>query len=604
MDFSPITMNGKVQNYTQQWRGLNHSERCGEGELYDMKNLTGDHFPLLATRKPRGIDMAFQGRVTSILTKSGIGTFYAVWGATGETEVWFGGRKLNELEIPPTKRDRAMLVSMGAYVILFPHGVWFSCAGWTYDSIPENFEHGTIDNTVSHANTVNDPCTVTLCDREGNSYQYVKGTTAPTDHDKIWIDTTGGELHGKRWDSITTTWVIIPQVYTRIQATGIGVGFKEGDGVQVTWPTREKAGWSIITKREDDWILLPLLYSSPGTQNAGTTKVERTHPQMDYVTECNNRLWGCYYGQKDGEVLNEIYACALGDFKNWNKFQGTSMDSYAASRGSDGPWTGAITYQGKPTFFKENSIETVYVSSTGAHEIVSNQVKGCQRTAYGNGSLAVVGELLYYYTGRDVVAYDGNTTTKVSQAWGQSRFDTACAGACGRKYYINCVSYDVILPSGQEQMVTYVYDTTTGTWFKEETEEITVMGGDGDMLYMADTHNLIWVPEHPFAESDTIDWMAETGDIGLTTPNRSYLSRILLRLHLEKDGWCDVWVMYDSTEQWEHLRHIAYADWLQSRQISYIPKRCDHMRIRITGHGGAKIYAIGTQTKEGSDLTI
>lgn len=603
MDFSPITMNGKVQNYTQQWRGLNHSERCGEGELYDMKNMTGDCFPVLATRKSRGMVMAFQGRVVSILTKSGIGTFYAVWGPTGETEIWFGGRKLDELEIPATKRDRAMLVSMGAYVILFPHGVWFSCAGWTEDYIPESFEHGSIDNTVSHRNTASDPCVVSLCDREGNAYQYVKGTTAPTDHDKIWIDTAGGEEHGKRWDTIATTWVIIPQVYTKIQASGIGVGFKQGDGVQVTGPAGEIGGWSILTKVEDNTIILPLLYSEPMTFQAGVTVVERKHPKLNYVVECNNRLWGCYYGQEDGEVLNEIYACALGDFKNWNKFQGTSMDSYAASRGSDGAWTGAITYQGKPTFFKENCIETVYVSSSGAHEIVTNQVKGCQRAAYGNGSLAVVGELLYYYTGRDVVAYDGSTTTKVSAAWGQSRFDTACAGACGRKYYINCVSYDVLLPEGQEQTATYVYDTTLGTWFKEGEEEFTVMGGDGDVLYMADTRNMVWVPEMRYAEVP-FDWMAETGDYGLVTPNRTYLSRFVLRLMLEKDAWCDVWVMYDSTEQWEHIRHIEHADWLQSRQISYIPKRCDHMRIRITGHGGAKIYALGTQTKEGSDLTI
>lgn len=33
--------------------GLNHSAGAGDGELWDMRNLTSDHYPLLATRAPR-----------------------------------------------------------------------------------------------------------------------------------------------------------------------------------------------------------------------------------------------------------------------------------------------------------------------------------------------------------------------------------------------------------------------------------------------------------------------------------------------------------------------------------------------------------------------
>ena len=34
--------------------GYNHNLRIGEGEFYDMKNLTSSYYPLLATRQPRG----------------------------------------------------------------------------------------------------------------------------------------------------------------------------------------------------------------------------------------------------------------------------------------------------------------------------------------------------------------------------------------------------------------------------------------------------------------------------------------------------------------------------------------------------------------------
>ena len=33
--------------------GLNHTYGAGDGELWDMKNLTSDHYPLLATRMQR-----------------------------------------------------------------------------------------------------------------------------------------------------------------------------------------------------------------------------------------------------------------------------------------------------------------------------------------------------------------------------------------------------------------------------------------------------------------------------------------------------------------------------------------------------------------------
>ena len=38
--------------------------------------------------------------------------------------------------------------------------------------------------------------------------------------------------------------------------------------------------------------------------------VERRVPDMEYITEYGNRLWGC---SKDG---HEIYCCKLGDVKN------------------------------------------------------------------------------------------------------------------------------------------------------------------------------------------------------------------------------------------------------------------------------------------------
>ena len=42
-----------VKGRQTRFNGLNHTLGAGDGELWDMENLTGDYFPLLASRRPR-----------------------------------------------------------------------------------------------------------------------------------------------------------------------------------------------------------------------------------------------------------------------------------------------------------------------------------------------------------------------------------------------------------------------------------------------------------------------------------------------------------------------------------------------------------------------
>ena len=110
----------------------------------------------------------------------------------------------------------------------------------------------------------------------------------------------------------------------------------------------------MIWGKGDDYIVVIGILDTTQTISNSIT-IERRMPSMDFVTESENRLWGCRYGTaNNGEVVNEIYSSKLGDFKNWNCFMGLSTDSYVASCGTDGQFTGAITHLGYPLFFKEN----------------------------------------------------------------------------------------------------------------------------------------------------------------------------------------------------------------------------------------------------------
>ena len=95
---------------------------------------------------------------------------------------------------------------------------------------------------------------------------------------------------------------------------------------------------SISGANKDTTVLLEPYFTT--TQNTPIT-ISRKMPKMDFVIESNNRLWGCRYGENnDGDTVNEIYCSKQGDFKNWQCFEGVATDSYVASCGTDGEWTG------------------------------------------------------------------------------------------------------------------------------------------------------------------------------------------------------------------------------------------------------------------------
>lgn len=45
------------RNMTTQFLGYNHTLRPGQGQWYDMKNLTSSFYPVLSPRRPRGLRM-------------------------------------------------------------------------------------------------------------------------------------------------------------------------------------------------------------------------------------------------------------------------------------------------------------------------------------------------------------------------------------------------------------------------------------------------------------------------------------------------------------------------------------------------------------------
>ena len=388
------------------FRGYNHNLRIGDGEFFDMKNMTSDYYPVLSPRGKRGFYVK-PASPQGLIAKDAICYVDGREFVMGEYRVDMGLSTAAE-DCPK------QLISMGAYVIIMPDKKYINTMDIT--------QHGDIEASFESTTDVS----FALCTITGDVYSdTVISPDQPANPNNLdyWIDTSSTPHTLKQYSATSSMWVSIATTYVKIAATGIGKAFEVYDGVTISGIADEKLqdlnGTMAIWAKGDDYIVVIGILDAVTTQAAsvGAVKVERRMPNMDFVIESGNRLWGCRYGiALNGEVVNEIYASKLGDFKNWSCFIGLSTDSYAASCGTDGPFTGAITHMGYPLFFKENCVHKVYGNYPANFQIQDTACRGVQKGCHN--SLAIVNETLFYKARSGICGFDGSLPTEASYALG------------------------------------------------------------------------------------------------------------------------------------------------------------------------------------------
>lgn len=338
----------------------------------------------------------------------------------------------------------------------------------------------------------------------------------------------------------------------------------------------------------------PMVITTPISIETAEVK-ETSMPDMDYVIESENRLWGCKYGlNNNGEWVNEIYSSRLGDFKDWAEESPlTSMSPYVINVGTSGKFTGAINYGGKPIFFKEDCMHRVFGDYT-PYSCVATPCKGVQEGC--SKSLAIVNDVLYYKSRSGICAYDGSLPVEISSNFGDKQYTDAVGGAIGNKYYISMKDVE----TGEHEM--FVYDTVKRLWHKEDNTQATQFcNHQGNLYYIDRADNRIHVVKGTgngvVAETDPIKWGAETGILGATTPDDKYVTRIDLRMSVAKGSKVSLHIEYDSMGEWERLMEIEGLT-LNTFTVPVIPRRCDHFRLKFEGEGDAKIFSISKTLEE------
>lgn len=518
--FTALTEQSKVRKQVIEFKGYNHNSSIGDGEFYDMQNLSPDYYPVLSPRKPRGT-------VSQLITPNGLmHKNYLVY--VDGTNLYYNG--VIKGQVTDSKKQ---LVSMGAYILIFPDKKYYNTATDTFGSLEASF---TTTGTVT-----------------------VQGST----------------LDGTYADTATS-------LYAKITCTGIGANFKQYDGITISGSISVLNKTVVIQAIGTDYIVVAGKIGAD-TSHVGIT-VSRAVPDMNFITESENHIWGC------SSIKHEIYSCKLGDPFNWNCYEGISTDSYTVTVGSDGEFTGAITYLGYVLFFKEDCIHKIYGSKPSNYQVMTSTcrgvMKGCEK------SLAIVNETLYYMSCNGIVAYEGSIPESISHPFGDIKYTDGVAGSIGDKYYIS-------MKNGSTYHL-FVFDEKVGLWYREDNTNAIYFTTLDDKLYYIDgnTKKLMTIEG---SDSETIQWYAYFSDFQEKDMNKKYVSKVQFRLELEKDSIFEAYIMYENSGIWNKITTIE-GKMKRSVNAAIPIRRCDYYVIKLSGAGPCKLYSMVKTYTEGSDL--
>ena len=625
MLYPTLTATSRVREWTYQFYGLDRRPLAYNGQkargsgispmTFDaMGNMSGEPWPLLSSRHKRGTVADLE----SPQALAALGKLAWIDGGT----LYYNGEatSIDDLSTEESMLPKR-LITMGAYLIIMPDKRYYNTADPT--------DTGSIERLYETETGV--IVKLTLCDMDGTDYPENEffisdrdpllvydewaaeqeedaepgedDPAMPEDGD-YWLDTS--QKPHALYQLYEGEWVGIPAVYVKIQAVGIGQGLSKQDGVKIeglSYTGQNESlqeqiealnGTHIVQAVSDNYIVVAGVIDAAYTQYLGTVRADRRMPETDFLFECNNRLWGCRYGEQDGEMVNRLYACALGDFKNWEKYQGTSMDSYYVNIGAAGPFTGGAAHRSYPHFFKENCVYKIYGDKPSNFQTQVTECDGVKRGC--SGSLIGYNGLLYYVGVNGPVAFE-SLPVLCGEALGDGKNITeATAGQARGNYYLSAKG-----ENGQWDL--YVMDTEHGAWHREDDSHALGFAELNGEMYMLHANGFLYALNGSAGEEEEepVMWYAETATMGYEYADHKYLSRFLLRMNLEKDAACQVYVQYDSDGLWQRKGAIQGADRVKTYLLPIVPRRCEHMKVRIEGRGSVQLWGVARELSMGRE---
>lgn len=525
-----------VQN---TFRGYQHTESANEEMLYDMENLSADAAPLLSVRKKRCL-------LATIPNPLGLYIHDAVYYVSGVRFCRLeedGQETILNPGLPLSDTEQKKFAELNGYIVIYPDKLYYHPESNTFGRLEESY-------------------TGTVTFRDGVYAQ------------------------------------VYAQANTIVLESPFSGCFRVGDAVEISGcedDLKPNNGSFIIREIEDNKYLRFYENSFFRTDTPGTyahmalnISIKRALPDMDFLFECENRIWGC----KD----NDIFASKLGDPFNFYAYDGgISSGSYWVQAGSEGKFTGACSFLGYPTFFKERHIYKIHGSRPSNYQMLSSASRG---VAAGSGqSTAIAGDRLFYLSPAGMTVYSGGIPADLSACFGGAAYQNAVAGSNGTKYYAAVEDLD-------HKPCLFVYDTLQGIWHKETCGHMIAICFSG-LLYLLEQENgngRLWavgddIPAYAVPEA-AVESCAVFGPCVYALPGKIHLHRIHIQADLKTNAELEIQLSYDNGPYEVCARFSETEN--RTAAIPLIPRRCGHFTMRLAGKGQWIIRSISREYTKGS----
>lgn len=534
--------------------GYDERDKIDESQMAKMRNMSSDALPAMSPRKPR-LHVCSQSGITAMCTPE-----YTPFDLTEFTGVaggyfYYNGTKITNKQLSNTEKS---IADFGGNICIFPDKVF-------YRYLP-NPDTGEVEPIL----------------QDMNKSVSVSGAVFHSSLNKITGEYTAYiQKSGAGFDEVFS-----------IGDSIIISGCSEAQNNTVVVQSRRKfaAADSIVSAVVNEATsskLSLLMYTKRGeyalfknTADSNTVKIEISIPDMNHICVHANRLWGT---SENGEY---IYASKLGDCFNFNSFQGLEDDSWYSEIGTDGEFTGIVSYRTAVVAFKRNYIHHIYGDSPRNFSIPKQTYGG----ALDGRSIAEVGGALYYMSDNGFYEYTGGEPEKISSCI-KTVYKRCCAGTDGKRYYA-CAE----LPGGGTELL--VLDPMHGVWHKEDNTKFIAFVKHNEFLYGATSTDM-----YKFGDgTEDVDWCVVSKKFTLRDIDFKGVNAVYIRMDAPIGTEARVYTSCDEGG-FKPAGQICGSEFVVYR-VPVRFEKCDSFRIMLEGNGNVVVHDIEIVTYKGGRTNV
>lgn len=541
--------------------GINRANGTPLGEWDTLSGFDLTAYPALRTCLPYAYsDIVSSGNITGYTYRNGVLVYTTADG------IYLDGKGTLTAIQGLSSGDKT-LVNIGAYIVILPD--------WA------------VINTADAENPVMIAKGSSLT---GNLLEYNQNQTRPTVsiYKLFYVDAPTAEVTASGLavgDSVKLSWTYGKRKMSRqLTINNIGIESYTGSGMtSIGFDTSDipNTMWFYTEGRAMDNFRVPRI--------TGAT-IQRVMPDLDYVVEYNNRLWGC------SSKNHEIYCSKLGEPLVWGAYSGISTDSWAATVGTDGDFTGACVFNGCVLFFKEDCVHSVYGTKASNFTITTYTVRGVQKGSAK--SLCISEGLLYYKAPEGIFTFNGSASSRFDGKLCVDRDSRTACGTADDRYIVMAMSDGTV----------YYYDKLHSVWYTRTLLDVISMHNFSGSLYAItkDSNNAmrkVMLTTDVGMDNRTAETAFEaiTGELcrGELTSTSSYTRKaihtVIKKLTMSVEEWHQqgissvqftVSVQYDGGDWQTVYSYDGTAEEADNNVVTLIPTipmRCQRLRIKISG---------------------